>query len=165
MGVQYEAPYISGNKLSLIIVRFTTIAVAFFTMIAVAVFGAAPIRAEFCKAFDPDANTNGLPCGFGNGFAIAIGALVISLLEVALAWLFMGLHLPQTYAFTSKGGFESSGAGSIGGGGGSADSAPLTSGGYNADSGAAGSSGTVAVSLGGSSGGGGGGYQTIGGST
>lgn len=63
--VQYQAPFVSESLRALWFVRIVSIASVFFITVAVINFGAAPIRTEFCKAFDPDANFNGLPCGFG----------------------------------------------------------------------------------------------------
>jgi hypothetical protein len=102
--VQYQAPYFSENKLSLIIVRFLTIGVAFFTTVAVILFGSSPIKNEFCKAFDPDVNYNGTGCGYGNGFNIAIAAIIFSVMQLYSAWFYMTLDLPVSYAFSKQAG-------------------------------------------------------------
>jgi len=121
---QYQAPCVSETAKTLHVVRGLTIAVLFFIIVALLVFGTAPLKTDFCHAFDPDAEFNGLPCGYGNGFNIAIAAAVFGAVQVALAWSFMTLDLPAMYAFSAggaaggagsgKGAFESSGSAGMG---------------------------------------------------
>lgn len=140
VSVQYGVPRISTSKASLWTVRGLGVAVTFFLAVAVINFGASAIKAEFCKAFDPDAAFLGLPCGFGSAFGCAIAAIVFALLHTLAAFLHMGLDLPQSYGFSGAGssGLDGAGLGAKFGGSASAASyepveTPLTasaSGGY-----------------------------------
>jgi len=49
VAVQYEAPRISGSKVTLWAVRVLVSFTLFFTFVAVLLFGTAPIKSEFCK--------------------------------------------------------------------------------------------------------------------
>lgn len=109
VAVQYGVPRISTSKASLWTVRGLGVAVTFFLLVAVLNFGASAIKAEFCKAFDPDAAFLGLPCGFGSAFGVAIAAIVFALLHTLAAFFHMGLDLPQSYGFSGAGSSGSSG--------------------------------------------------------
>jgi hypothetical protein len=105
---QYGVPKVSESRISLWVVRGLITSTVFFTIVPLALFGASPIKTEFCKAFDPDSAYNGVGCGFGNGYNIAIAAVVMGLIEAVAAWFYMTLDLPPAYAFTGTGsGFKS----------------------------------------------------------
>ena len=84
---------------------------------------AAPVKTEFCKAFDPDAGASegrvaasaalshvvflfadvlGVPCGYGNAFNTAIGAIVIIAILSLAAWFYMPGEIEQVGASCSR---------------------------------------------------------------
>lgn len=134
--VQYQSPFVSESLRTLWLVRVLAIGSVFFAIVALLVFGTAPIKKEFCAAFDPDAAFNGLPCGWGNGFNVCVAAVVFGVLQALAAWFYMPMELPQAYTFSKQG----QGAGVVGfastayePSGSSSSSSALASNAYNAD--------------------------------
>lgn len=87
--VNHGIPQVVAYRWTFHIIGGGSIASAFFTMVAVALFGNSGMKNEFCSIFDPGADYNTLPCGFGDGFNYAIAGLFFSLLLSLLFFFWM----------------------------------------------------------------------------
>lgn len=106
VAIQYEAPQIGSHKYTLMTVQYGTPVIAFFTVVAVIVFGASPVRKEFCTAFDPDSDFNGTFCSYGAGFDLGITSVIFCIFQAVLVWFWMPRDLGARYEFSSKGGYD-----------------------------------------------------------
>lgn len=66
--VNHGIPQVVAYRWTFHIIGGGSIASAFFTMVAVSLFGNSGMKNEFCSIFDPGADYNTLPCGFSDGF-------------------------------------------------------------------------------------------------
>ena len=97
--LSYDAPGVASNALVGPFTKFGSLTSAFIALVAVINFSASGYQAEFCKAFDPDATTNGKGCGAGDGLNLAVFAAVLSLLHTVIMFRYVPDHVARQYSF------------------------------------------------------------------
>ena len=114
--ISYDAPGVSSNKAAFAFTKFGSAAAAFFCAVALINFDASGYKNSMCKAYDPDATTNGKGCGYGDGFGLIVAATIACITHTLLMFFVVPEHVAASYAF----------AGGAAGGG-----KPLTASGYS----------------------------------
>ena len=108
--ISYDAPGVSGNKGAFLFTKFGSAAAAFFCAVALINFDASGYKTRMCKAYDPDATTNGKGCGYGDGFGLIVAATFFSIAHTLLMFFVVPEHVAATYAFAGAGGGGGSGS-------------------------------------------------------
>jgi hypothetical protein len=81
--ISYDAPGVSGNSGAVALINFD----------------ASGYKTSMCKAYDPDATTNGKGCGYGDGFGLIVAATVTCITHTLLMFFVVPEHVAATYAF------------------------------------------------------------------
>ena len=136
--ISYDAPGVSNNKGAFAFTKFGSAAAAFFCTVALISFDASQYMLEWCKAYDPDATTNGKGCGYGDGFGLIVAASLACIAHTLLMFFVVPEHVAAAYAFA---GGAASGAGAKLASGGYTEVGVSSGGGGGGDSGSSGSSG------------------------
>ena len=97
--ISYDAPGVSGNSGAFAFSKFGSAGAAFFCAVALINFDASGYKASMCKAYDPDATTNGKGCGYGDGFGLIVAASIACIIHTLLMFFVVPEHVAATYAF------------------------------------------------------------------
>jgi hypothetical protein len=111
----YEITYVTGKPIMSQVIKYGSVAAAFFSMLGFSVFAGSGFKDEFCKRFDPDAAYNNTYCGYNDGFYAVVAAFVIGVVQVWTVYKWMPEDVGSakyefasaTPAFASAGGFTS----------------------------------------------------------
>lgn len=105
--ISYDAPFVSTHAKTPLFIRIFATASFFFTFVAIVYFGSSSIKSSFCNAFDPDTRFNNTFCGYNTGFNIGIAALVFTIIQALMLWVW----LPADFNTAGGGQYEFSGKG------------------------------------------------------
>jgi len=105
--IAYDAPFMSTHPKTPLVIRVVAVGSLFFTFVAIVYFGTSGIKASFCNAFDPDTRFNNTFCGYNTGFNIGISALIFTILQAIMLWLWLPADFisagGRQYEFSGKG--------------------------------------------------------------
>jgi hypothetical protein len=83
--------------------KYCSVASAFFIFVAVLAYDASKAKVDFCKALDPDVDSDGLPCIYSNGFNLAVASICMTALFAYVSWFAVPYEAVGTDGGSGKG--------------------------------------------------------------
>jgi hypothetical protein len=100
-GQANDVPYLGNHRFVFETAFASQLAAGAFSAVAFANFAASGLMTELCATLDPDERYNGLPCGFSDGFNLAVAAAVIGLINAAAIYFWAPRGASARYEFSN----------------------------------------------------------------